>query len=461
MTASAKNILLVDDEERLLNSIAQRISLLGFTPIKATSGIKAIEIARQTRIDLAIVDLKMPEMDGLVTITKLKEIYPDLKTVLLTGYGSEKTRQATEALDATYIEKDSMGRLWELIKQSQTDGNVMVIRPSAGIKEQSPFTDALRPLPKIIGETPGMQRLKKNIARLSELDCAIILHGETGTGKELTARTIHSLSDRKNQRFIAFDCGCFSRDFSFAELVSSFEETTAGTVSKTNEAPVDNTFFSGTILLDHIENMPEQTQKEMMHLLDQKPTELSSEPTDTAMDIRFMIAVKQNLLETGKNKDFLKALYHRIKAIKLEIPPLRERRDDLAMLCRYFIDQFNREFNKNITAVSKAVQDIFDSYSFPGNIIELRYIIERAVILSQTDTITVSHLPERLRQKDEPPVVHEPVDEHSFPTLQTMEHRHILKALEITKGNKSKAAELLGISRGALWRKLRIISGTS
>jgi two-component system response regulator AtoC len=480
VTLTEKIILLVDDEERLLDSISKRISLLGFTPLKASSGVEAIEIAKNTHIDLAIVDLNMPEIDGLVTITKLKEIIPNLKTILLTGYGSEKTKQATEALGSVYAEKDSMGEVWNFIKQWENEGKVIVIKPSpaeigshdrrlspgqieilepSGQNEtgQMPLaeggtrnTQAIRPLSKIIGETPEIQRLKKNIQRFAEMDCAIIIRGEIGTGKELVARTIHNLSRRKNQRFIAFDCGCFSRDFRFAELVASNDDPPKSDPSKKKSAVSNKTTFAGTILLDHIENMPKASQQEMLQLLDGKTNAF-----DSLMDIRFIVVAHQNIEEKIIEGKFQLELYSRIRAIAIEIPPLRRRTDDLPVLCHYFLGQLNQEFEKKIKTFADDVFPVFEAYAFPGNIRELRHIIERAVILADENIITVNHLPKKLSLKS---AKRKPYDTSSFPTIQQMEQNHILKAIEMTKGNKTRAAELLGISRAALWRKLRLIS---
>ncbi len=452
MSKNQKNILLVDDEERLLNSMAQRISLLGFAPIKASSGIKALEIARTTRIDLAIVDLKMPDMDGLVTITKLKEMAPDLKSVLLTGYGSEKTRQATEALGAQYFEKDAMAGLWDVIKNSGKDGNVFVINPpSSGVGmplETEAAETGKQNLSRIIGETPEMQRLLKNIRRLSELDCTIIIHGEIGTGKELAARTIHQLGHRKNQRFLAFDCGCFSNDFRFRELVASLGPQSG----EDNEM---QTGFSGTILLDHIENMPAHTQQDMIQILNRKQSRSVLAGDAPPMDVRFIVATQDNLEKKVARGRFSRELYQKIRAIELEIPALRARKEDIPILCRYFINRFNQTFQKQVTSISDAVSAIFDVYAFPGNIRELRHIIERAVILADGGGIEPRHLPRRLT----PAGIPEPADRNQpFLSLHEMEQQHILTALKITDGNKTKAAEILGISRAALWRKLRIIS---
>ena len=453
MTDNKKHILLVDDEERLLNSMAQRILLLGFVPIKASSGIRALEIAKTTRIDLAIVDLKMPDMDGLVTITKLKEMVPDLKTVLLTGYGSEKARQATEALGAMYFEKDAMAGLWDVIKNSGKEGNVFVINPpSAGagmpLETDTPETGRQN-LSRIIGETPEMQRLLKNIRRLSELDCTIIIHGEIGTGKELAARTIHQLGHRKNQRFLAFDCGCFSNDFRFRELVASLGP-------QSGDDKDMQTGFSGTILLDHIENMPAQTQQDMIQILNHKQSgAVSSDGGAPPMDVRFIAATQNDLGKKVSQGRFSRELYQKIRAIELEIPALRDRKEDIPILCRYFVNRFNQTFQKQITAISDAVSAIFDVYAFPGNIRELRHIIERAVILADGEVIEPRHLPRRLTPAGIPGTADR---QEPFLSLHEMEQHHILSALQITDNNKTKAAEILGISRAALWRKLRIIS---
>jgi len=455
MTDNKKHILLVDDEERLLNSMAQRIALLGHDPVKATSGIQALELAKTARFDLAIVDLKMPDMDGLVTITKLKELDPDLRTVLLTGYGSDKTRQATEALGAMYFEKDAMSGLWDVIRQSGGEGNVFVIH--------SPLSDTLtpldaekidpgnQPLDRIIGETPEMQRLRKNIHRLAELDCPVIIHGETGTGKELAARTIHRLSHRKEQRFLAFDCGCFSSDFRFKELVASLNPRTIDDAG---------TAFAGTILLDHIENMPAQAQTDMLSILEHPHPAPDTVPPSFSMDVRFIVATQGSLDKKVDQGRFNRTLFQRIRGISLEMPALRVRKEDIPMLCRYFLDRLNKEFRKNVTGISDAVLAAFDAYPFPGNVRELHHIIERAVILAHKGIIDTGHLPGRVIRSDDPDVPNpDPPDSgQPFLTLQEMEHQHILRALETTEGNKSRAAEILGISRAALWRKLRIIS---
>ena len=483
MTNVIKKVLLVDDEQRLVNSMAQRLTLLGFETIKASSGTEAIELAKKNPVDLAIVDLKMPDMDGLTTTTKLKEIIPGLETVLLTGYGSEKIKQATEAIGSTYFEKDSMGDLWDLIKRLNTQGNVVVIKPASSASTPRAGNDNLKEgflpnqveilsdhytghridqntlndnvdsigrsfgdLPKIIGETSEMQLLRKSIERLSELDCTIVIQGEAGTGKELAARAIHALSHRKGQRFIAFNCGCFSNDFHFNELLGSIEESASPGSSKKPGAFRKR--FAGTVLLDHFEIIPEQTQLEMLKIINNKAV-------DSLVDIRFIVATHQDLEKRVKHGKFNRDLYHKLNAIKILMPSIAERREDISQLCSYFLSKFNMEFKKNIECISDEVLSIFMSYPFPGNVRELKHIIERAVILAESKMIEPQHLPDRLRKNT---LIPHSFENQQFPTLNKMEQNHILKALETTQGNKSKAAEILGISRAALWRKLKLIN---
>jgi len=441
-----KKILLVDDEERLLDSMAQRLTLLGFEAIKAPSGTRAIDIVSKTKIDLAIVDLKMPDMDGLATITRLKQMAPDMKTVLLTGYGSEKTRQKTKSLGSDYFEKDSMGELWDLIRRmSAQDMGQQVSRGMVEVPGRS-----LGDLPRMIGETPGMQRLRKDIERLSGLDCTIMIQGEEGTGKELAARTVHKLSHRREQRFLAFNCGCFSNDFNFTELLGSLDEPGSYTGSKDQGSR--DIWFTGTIFLDHFETMPEETQRDMMGLLDK--TGSNRLPDSGEMDIRFIVATHQGLKKRVEDKKFNKDLYHRLNGIPMAVPPLRERRDDISPLCSFFLAQLNKEFEKSIESISDEVFSVFMDYSFPGNVRELRHLIERAVILADTTTIELMHLPDRLRKTTPAPVS---LDSQPFMSLAELEKDHIVRAIEITRGNRSKAAEILGISRAALWRKLKTI----
>jgi DNA-binding NtrC family response regulator len=483
MTNTTLKILVVDDEEKFLNSIAQRLKLLGFDPLKASNGLQALELARNTRIELAIVDLKMPDMDGLVTITKLKEIYPDLRSVLLTGHGNDKVKQATEALKADYFEKDQMEAFWNFIKRSNISGDTIVIRPPsttlpAGSNDQQNFYNpgtieimsdrkSLTNVPapsvtdrknnqtslaarlRMIGETLAMQELRRDIERLAALDCTVIIRGETGTGKELAARIIHNSSARKNSRFVAINCGCFSNDLLIEELFGQGNDTAVG-ASQTS-ATITGPDSGGTILLDHIEDLSAKMQLSMLKIIDSKNISLQDGVHDFPLDVRILAASRYDLGKLVEEGKFREELYYRLNVLELFMPPLRERRDDIPPLCGYFIHKFAKEFDKAVEHISEKVISTFMSYDFPGNVRELEHIIERAVILADGNTIKLKHLPGRFHKADAPPLN----ATKTFMTMAELERKYILEVLEAAGGNKTKTAEILGISRAALWRKLK------
>lgn len=482
MTTEIKKVLLVDDEEKLLESIARRLRLLGFDPITAKDGLSALDLAMEHTIDLAVVDLQMPDMNGLVTITKLKEIQPSLKTILLTGHGNEKVKQTTESLSTLYFEKDEMADFWRFIKKLNSGGHEVVIRPAGlsgpagkrsglptyqrmevtsprdrrlGANELKASTyvstrpDAsLRPI--IVGETSPMRELRKTIDRIAPLDCPVMLCGEAGTGKELAARAIHAGGVHSHQDFLAIDGTAFDDEQIVAQLLGYsdgdlYEAIRSGS-GIFNRGPL------GTLLFDHVERMSMVFQQQLLQLLEEADIQREDRSKAAGMSVRILVATEADLEERTLGGGFKQELYDRLKPFKLFLPPLRDRKDDIPPLCRYFFDQYRNQFNKDVRSISSEVVAILVNYDFPGNVLELEHIIERAVILVEGDTIERKHLPTRFLEALKSKGVKRPTE---FVTLAELETRHIFEVLEATNGNKSKAAEILGISRAALWRKLK------
>jgi two-component system response regulator AtoC len=458
MKTQSKNVLLVDDEEKLLETIARRMTLLGFQSFKATNGNVAIEIAKEHDMDIAIVDLQMPGMDGLVTITKLKEIHPHLKTVLLTGHGNNKIKQATEALDAGYFEKDDMVDFWKFIKTLNSGGQTVVIQPA--VSSENPSNDisiystkahsqtyhsdiALHQL--IVGETEAILNLRKNIKRLAALDCPVLLLGEDGTGKEYFARSIHANSMHYNQQFIAIDCTTFSNEKLMAQLLGykqgSFSDAIHRRKGVFSGDPV------GTIFFDNVENLSFNMQSQLFNMIENSSFQQLQEK-----EIRLLFASETDLEKRVKSKKFNKDLYERLILFEFYIPPLRDRKDDIPPLCHYFLDKYRQDFQKSVDTISPKIMTLFMTYNFPGNVRELQHIIERAVILSDSHTIELKHMPDRFQHAGSPP---KQMKKNGFITLAQMKTQYIMEVLKATNDNKSKTAEILGISRAALWRKLK------
>jgi len=488
MATQKKQVLVVDDEEKLLQTIAQRLKVLGFVPFTATSGMAAIDIAKNNSIDIAIVDLQMPDMDGLVTITKLKEIKPGIKTVLLTGHGNDKVKQATESLNTVYFQKEEMGNFWNFIKRLNTDGKVVVIRPAAtsphapaggaGPMGASPanqieihphrnfvntgervdeFSTGLsRPGDmdrlRIVGETPAMQELRKNIERVAPLDCTVTLRGEPGTGKELAARVIHAGSMRRMQRFLAINCANFGNEQLAGQLLGYKSGNLAEAIQ--TRSGIFSTDQVGTLLFDQVEEMPLNMQDQLQSILDMADSQRSGSLKETGIDIRILVASDMNMEARIKAGSFRKVLYNRLKLFELTIPPLRARKDDIHPLSRYFFDKYRQELGKPVDSISPAVVKILVGYDFPGNVRELEHIVERAVILADGHTIERKHLPVRFLEELKSAG---PLESRQFSTLAELEKRYIVEVLEASRGNKSRTAEILGISRAALWRKLKLL----
>ena len=488
MDKQIKRVLLVDDEEKLLQSIAQRMKVLGFEPLMATSGLAAIEIAMQNSIDLAIVDLQMPDMNGLVTITKLKEIRPSLKTMLLTGHGNEKIKQATESLNTLYFEKDEMGDFWSFIKKLNTDGNVVVIRPAQTAgggtrpsaapppnaieihapghyptmenEKSAPATGTVPPEPftklRIVGETPAMQELRKSIRRLAPLDCTIMLSGEIGTGKELAARIIHAQSGHRHQRFLAIDC----RDLGSEPFVRQVVGYGNGDLYQAiqNQRGIFSGEPVGTLFFDRVAEMPAAMQAQLLKAIATIDRTRAITSQGKRVDLRILVATETNLAKQVEAHAFDEALYDQLIFFNLAIPPLKDRKDDIAPLCSYFLRKFSDDFNKPVESIASDVIDVLLAYDFPANVRELAHIIERAVILVDGKTIHLNHLPERFLKAAAAP---KPADPREFLTLAEVEDQYIIEVLQASGGNKSRTSEILGISRAALWRKLKNINGNA
>jgi len=464
MTSDSRQILLVDDEEKFLKLISQRLKLMGFGTFAATNGADAVDMLRQNPIDIAIVDLDMPGMNGLATIAKLKEITPGLQTILLTGHGDDKVKQATESLNSRYFEKHQMGDFWGFIEKLHSQGKVVVIRPNTGGTGTTPEINApheieIRPgsdtreaayppddldRPCIVGETPAMQKLRKNIERVATLDCPVILKGETGTGKEMAARRIHALSRRSNGRFLAINCGYFGSDPVGGQ--PQFDK------KGENLRDFFNTARQGTILLDQIEDMSQQMQIQLLKIIDNAELPQADETKISSADIRILAATGADLAKRAESGSFRKDLYYRLNLLELTLPPLRDRKDDIAPLSQYFLDKYSKIHGKLVKSISEKVLDTFAAYRFPGNVRELEHIIERAIILADDRTIDKRHLPARFRKNG---VAAQKSEKAHFLSLAEMEINYILEVVEGTGGNKSQAAEILGISRAALWRKLK------
>jgi DNA-binding NtrC family response regulator len=421
----------------------------GFDVVAVSNGSEALKTAALNEPTLAVVDMRMPDMDGLETIARLHELHPGMRTALLTGYGGNALRQAAQAQHAEYFEKQDMARLWERLerlKAEQPPADV-VGSPSTAADNKPKENDR-----GIIGQTEAMQQLKRDVDMIAALDCTVLLLGETGTGKELLARSIHRKSSRARGRFLAVNCGSFSHDLLSRELFGQEPEVggSRGSIGVFEAAS------GGTILLDEVGDTPLPMQSQLLRLLQDRTIHRIGGGQEVQVDMRIMATSNQDLKAKIRGGEFREDFYYRLNVFTLHVPPLRERRDDIPPLCNYFLARFNQSFGLKVEGVDAEVMDLLLDYPFPGNVRELESIIERGVIIRRKGLIRREDLPRRFQgPKTAPPKMPQVRHGERLPTLAEVEQEHIRRVMAAVGDNKLEAAKMLGISRAGLWRKLK------
>ncbi|MFH1913030.1 MAG: sigma-54 dependent transcriptional regulator [Pseudomonadota bacterium] len=446
---SRRIILLVDDDENFRDTLVQRMESRGFDVVAVSNGTEALQMAAANEPTLAVVDMRMPDMDGLETIARLHELRPEMRTALLTGYGGNALRQAAQAQHAEYFEKQNMARLWERLESLKAEPQPGDGIPAAGGADGWPEESER----SIIGQTKTMQQLKRDVDMVAALDCTVLLLGETGTGKELLARTIHRKSSRTRGRFLAVNCGSFSHDLLSRELFGQ-EPEAGGTRGSTG---LFEAASGGTILLDEVGDTPLSMQSQLLRMLQDRTIHRVGGGQEVHVDVRIMATSNQDLKAKIRAGQFREDFYYRLNVFTLHVPPLRERRDDIPPLCNYFLACYNQSFGLNVDGFNAEVLDLLMNYPYPGNVRELESIVERGVIVRREGLIRREDLPRRFQEPGAAPQKTASGRQHGerLPTLAEIEEEHIRRVMAAVGDNKLEAAKALGISRAGLWRKLK------
>lgn len=446
---SRRIILLVDDDENFRDTLVQRMESRGFDVVAVSNGAEALKLAAMNEPTLAVVDMRMPDMDGLETIARLHELRPGMRTALLTGYGGNALRQAAQAQQAEYFEKQNMARLWERLERLKADEAPADVDGSQSAATDSKSDENER---GIIGQTEAMQQLKRDVDMVAALDCTVLLLGETGTGKELLARTIHRKSSRARGRFLAVNCGSFSHDLLSRELFG--QEPEGG--GARGSIGVFEAASGGTILLDEVGDTPLPMQSQLLRLLQDRTIHRIGGGQEVHVDVRIMATSNQDLNARIRGGEFREDFYYRLNVFTLHVPPLRERRDDIPPLCNYFLAHFNQSFGLKVVGFDAEVTDLLLAYPFPGNVRELESIVERGVIIRREGLIRREDLPRRFQgPRTAPPRMPPARHGERLPSLAEVEQEHIRRVMAAVGDNRLEAAKVLGISRAGLWRKLK------
>lgn len=440
------SVLVVDDDEELVSAIRELLERKKYEVITAFSGKEAIEkTSALPYICVALLDLVMPAMDGFTLLEKVKEIHPNINTIMITGHGTVPTaveaikRGASDFITKPFDKDVLLKKLGVIQRTHELEGKVSELNEL--LSERYGFD-------QIISGSRVMRSVFEKATAAARTDASVFIVGETGTGKELLAKTIHLKSERSNRPFIAINCGAIPKELIESELFGYKKGAFTGAIRDHEGLFVAAN--EGTIFLDEIGEMPKELQVKLLRVLEERKVRPIGHTGEVPIDIR-VIAASNRSIEELKNTYLREDLFFRLAVVVIELPPLRDRREDIPLLTEYFIKKFNDKYLKSIEGVSEGVLTSLYQYHFPGNIRELENLIEGIVALSPSDkkVITDKDLKAHL-------IWHETkASNHILLSLEELEKYALEQALREAQGNKSKAAEILGISRDTLYRKLK------
>jgi DNA-binding NtrC family response regulator len=440
-------ILLADDEQIARENLEYILKKEGYATVAVESGARALEELEKSDFDLVITDLRMPQVDGMQVLERVKELRPATEVLVVTGYATVHT--AVEAMQKGayhYLAKPYQNEEVRILIRKALEKRELQLR----VQELQQEVEATRGFPELIGKNAKMTALKETIAQIAPTDCNVLILGETGTGKELVAKAVHHLSRRAQKRFMAINCGAFSEELLTNELFGHEKEafTGAGAMKK----GLMEVASGGTFFLDEVGDMPLSMQAKLLRVIQEKTLIRVGGVNEIPVDVRILAATNKDLIREVEHGTFRQDLYYRLNVVSLVVPALVERRDDIPLLCQHFLKKFSEQQHKKIDKISKDVLEVLTDYEFPGNVRELENIIERGVTLSVGSSLEMAHLAPDLQQRR---FQVQRRQKRDFLTLEDNEKEYISWILEQTGGNKTRAAEILAIDRVSLWRKVK------
>ena len=467
-------LLIIDDERMARANLARALERGGHESAQAGSGEEGLALLAEQDFDVVITDIAMAGINGMEVLKAVRSSKPDVEVIMVTGY--PMIENAVEAM--------RLGAFHYLAKPYSLEEARMLVaralekrRLRQQVAQMRAQLEASGSVPEMVGVSPAMCGLRQALMRLAPTDVAVLLQGETGTGKELAARTMHAQSQRARRRFLAVNCGALSPELLESELFGHEQGAFSGAVRR--KEGLFEAASGGTLFLDEIGEMPPGMQVKLLRVLQEQNLRRVGGTVDIPVDVRIIAATNRNLKDEVEAGRFRRDLYYRVAVVTQELPPLRSRAEDVPLLARFFLARLAEQGGAVPLEMDDSALDALRRYPFPGNVRELANILERAAVFCPPGgSIALAHLPPEVSEAggrlatvlpaDIPsPVVHRaeaaPVppppqaEKHEAPLvpLAEMEKQHILHALELAGDNRTLAADMLGISRSSLWRKLR------
>jgi DNA-binding NtrC family response regulator len=446
-----ERILIIEDKDSFRQMLQESLLEEGYEVVGVKEGKQGIDEARKSNFDIALVDLKLPKRDGIEVLKEIKTFEPLLTVIMMTAYGTiEKAVQAMKEGASDFLEKPfEMGRLFLLIERSLEENRL--VRENLLLKEV--LGEQLK-APKILGQSQSMKDVAALTQKVAQGDSTVLLLGETGTGKELFARAIHTMSKRKNSPLVAINCSAIPPTLLENELFGS--EKGAFTGAYVRKRGKFELAHKGTLFLDEIGELSPELQAKLLRVLEQGQFERLGGTETLQVDIRLIAATNKDLKRAMDEQKFREDLYYRLSVFPIQLPPLRERPEDIPLLASHFLEKFSRELNKGELSFSSEAMGLLQKYSWPGNVRELVNTIERGILLSERGTI----LPENLGISQQDLNLYEMAPKESLRASgawgrRVVEARLIRDALKRTGGNKRKAAKELKVSYKTLFNKMK------
>ena len=451
MSRPEGSILVVDDDAVARDLLLEALRKDGYDVEGAADGAEAIGRGRQKRFDLVLTDIRMGDVDGITVLREFKRFSPDTSVVLLTGFGSmEGAIEAIKQGAYDYLAKPFKKEEIKLVVQRGLEHSRLV-------RENARYREELREwqgLSQLVGSSPRMLEVYKLVARVSAGKSTVLLEGESGTGKELIARAIHSNGPRRNKPFVPVNCAALPDALLESELFG--HEKGAFTGAMISKPGLFEIADQGTIFLDEIGDLGPALQAKLLRVIQEQEIRRVGGTASIKVDVRIIAATNRDLTARLKDGQFREDLYYRLNVVRIVLPPLRERRDDIPMLAHHFLQKFSRVDAHPIRGFVPETMNLLQRYLWPGNVRELEHVIERAVSLSHGPLLLPDDLPELIRRG-----VGETVDANVEPageangallSLDAMTKLYVIRVLKETGGNKVRAAKILGIDRRTLYR---------
>ena len=448
------NILLVDDEEPIREAMLLLLKAADYRITACASGQEALQTLANEQFDIVVTDLFLPDITGIDILTKAKGLFPSLEVILITGHASAETAvRAMKEGAFDYITKPLNFEELRMIlakaveKQRLLSENVYLKKQ---LRDKYEFSN-------IIGNSPAMQKVFTRISKVIKTDSTILILGDSGTGKELIAKAIHSNGPRRDKPFIAVHCGAIPENLLESELFGHTKGSFTGAIrDKIGKFEAAN---HGTIFLDEIATLPMHLQIKLLRVLQEQEVERIGSNRQIKLDVRIISATNVNLEEEVKKGNFRDDLFYRLNVIPVTLPPLRDRVEDILQLVRHFLAKYCKEMDRPLMSIAKEVLMALEIYKWPGNVRELENVVERTVALTEGDQIALDDLPTNITraysEQEEMPtrITSRGVD--MVKVLSDIERKMIIDALSLADGVKARAAALLNLNRTTLVEKMR------